>query len=403
MKANDADRALIESDDTELIDAALNESNFTLSLPFQKSRVTADVRDTPSEAETARLASLLLDDGREVSADIAERERISHPTPTVFLPGNKQRSTRSILTIVLSILTVLALVGVGVLFAVKSQAATPEQQAFEAYAARQVTVETADRKLTSTFKAIGTAKADAEAFNVAAAAALAAVVGVSDETARAAADAQRTASSATITVISVIDPAETPYVAPEVGADASLTVIASGLDEISAEATRIEEAQLVLDAALTAITGARAAFTTAFTDFADTIPATATALAAANPDAGQEWRDAVTTAVTALTAAAKKGSGAAELQAYAAAAFALQDENTRVLLEAQAVEPNDEGSPPQTPARPRGDTTPDGDSPVTPSEPVPNKPAPNRPDPTQEPEEPEPDMGEPPFLDIPGA
>ncbi|SFN36064.1 hypothetical protein [Mycetocola miduiensis] len=393
MKANDADRALIGSDDA-FFDAALgHDSNFTLSLPFQKTPVAADVSDTPSEAETAQLATLLLDDGKEVSAEIAERERISQPVPTVFLPGNKQRSTRSILTIVVSILTVLALVAVGILLAVKSQAATPEQKAFEAYAARQLTVETADRKLTSTFKAIGTAKTDAEALNVATAAALAAVVGVSDETARAAADTARVAMAAAIATITVVDPAETPYVAPDVPAQSSLSLIARGLDEVSAEATRIDDAQAELDAALTAIADARAPFTKSFTAFGKTIPATATSLLAVNPDAGQRWRDAVTAAATAFTTAAKTGSGATELQAYAAAAFALQGENARVLLEREAVEPdedtNEEEAPRQTPQRPRATTPPSGGStsPAPPANPEPAPPV--DPAPQPEPEQPE--------------
>jgi hypothetical protein len=381
MKANDAERALIEGGDSDA--APEHEGNFTLSLPFQK----ADSRDTASDAETAQLATLLRDDGREVSAEIALRERISQPIPTTFLPGNKQRNTRSILTIVVSILTVLALVAVGILFAVKSQATTPEQNAFEAYAARQLTVETADRRLASTYDEIETAKADAKAVNVATAAALAAVVGVSDETARAAADAQRVAMAATIAGITVVDPASTPYVAPDVLANSSLTVIARGLDDVAAEAIRIKDAQVELDAALEAITDARAAFTKSFAAFGKTIPTTAAALLQANPDADQKWRDAVTAAVTAFTAAPKTGLGAAELQAYAAAAFALQDENARALeqeavVEEEAVEP-EEGeavTPRPTPQRPRATEPPSGDTTPAPpndSEPVqPTDPAP---------------------------
>ncbi|GHD41673.1 hypothetical protein D9V29_01805 [Mycetocola manganoxydans] len=369
-----AGRRLIDPDATAPMDVtSIDESVFTLSLPFKKTMVAADTRDTPSEAETASIAVLLRDDGKEVSADVAEHERMIRPTPAVFLPGNKQRTTRSILTIIISIVTVLALVGVGILFAVKSQAATPEQQAFEAYSARQLTVATADRTLTSTYSAISTATTEAESVNLAAAAALAAVAGVSDETARAAAETQRVTTAAAIAEVVAVDPAETPYAAPGVSAGSSLSVIGAALDEISAEATRIEAAQLELDAALTAITDARTAFATAFTTFTDTIPATATALIEANTDAGQEWRDAVSTAVTALTTAVKNGGGAAELQAYAAAAFALQDENARVLLEQQESVDSEENTTPQTPNRPRNDSNPD---PVTPPRPTPPAPGP---------------------------
>lgn len=400
MTANDAERALIESDD---VNAALErEGNFTLSLPFEKT----GLRDTPSDAETAQLAILLQSDSRDVSAEIAEHERIIRPEPTIFLPGNKQRSTRSILTIVVSILTVLALVAVGILFAVKSQATTPEAKAFEAYAARQLTVETADRRLTSTFDEIGVVKTDAEAINVATAAALAAVVGVSDEAARAAADAERVAMAAAIAEVTVINPAETPYVAPEVPASSSLSVIARGLDEVSAEGTRIEDAQLELDAALKAVTDARATFTEAFAAFGKTIPPTADALLAANPDAGKKWRDAVTAAVAAFTAASQNGPGAAELQAYAAAAFALQDENARVLEEEalrmdEEIEPEEEEevAPRATPQRPRATTPPRGgttDPAPAPSEPgaPTDEPAPVEPAPEPEPPTPGvPDVG----------
>lgn len=389
------DRELLDRTDTDGFDAALeHEGNFTLSLPFQKASTAADAQDISFATETAQLAILLRSDdhgGTEVSAGIAEQARISRPTPPVFLPAMKHRKTRSTLTIVVSLLTVLALVAVGVLFALKSQEVSPEQKAFDAYAARQLTVATADRKLTTTFKAIGTARTEADAVNLASAAALAAVAGVSDETARAAADAQRIASAEAIAAVSVDDPADTPYTAPVVSTTSSLTVIAAGLDEVSAEANRIDDAQLALDAALTEISDARSAFTAAFAAFADTFPVTVPSLLGANPDAGQEWRDAVGAAAAAFTAAVERGAGATELQAYAAAAFALQDENARVLLaeaeaEAEAAEreaEEEEDAPRQAPTRPRT-PTPDTNSPPPVVEPEPN-PVPE-PDPAPEPE-----------------
>ncbi|MET0886288.1 MAG: hypothetical protein ABWX92_07540, partial [Mycetocola sp.] len=381
-------------------DALAFESNFTLSMPFVKQPTAAQVSDTPSSAELERLALLLTDDDdADVSAEVAERDRIAHPEPTIFLPGNKQRQARSILTIVVSIVTVLALIGVGVLFAVKSQAASPAQQAFDAYAGRQLAVAKADRSLTSTFERFGAVKAEADALNIAAAAALAAVAGVSNETERQAADAVRLTFAATVAEVTAVDPAETPYVAPDVTAKSNLTTIAAGLDEVSAEATRIEAAQLELDTAVASVRESRRTFTDAFSDFAATIPATATALITANPDAAQEWRDAVATSVNALTAAVKDGFGVKELQAYGASAFALQDENARVLAEEAATE-SDEDSSPQTPSRPR--STPDDNdepaNPVTPKPPKPENPKPADPDPVDpdpvDPEEPAvPDLG----------
>ncbi|MET0885781.1 MAG: hypothetical protein ABWX92_04955, partial [Mycetocola sp.] len=168
-----------------------------------------------------------------------------------------------------------------------------------------------------------------------------------------------------------------------VTSSSSLATIAAGLDDVAAEATRIEAAQLELDAALSAVRVARTTFQGAFADFAETIPATASALIVANPDAGQEWRDAVAAAVTALAAALKSGPGAEELQAYGAAAFALQDENARVLAEEEAAE-GEGDTPRQTPRRPRTGT--DGNEPpaarVKPGVPNPN---PN-PDPEPEPD-----------------
>ncbi|MET4639310.1 hypothetical protein [Mycetocola sp. 2940] len=292
----------------------------------------------------------------------------------VFRRGHTQREPRSPLTVAVSILAVLSFVVVGILFAVKSQATTPAQQAYEAYAPRLVSVETATRKLGSTFTAIEIAKAEADADNAAAAAALAAVAGVSDEAARVAADAQRTAVAAAIAEITVADPADSSYDAPEVTANSSLKVIAAELNGMAAEMTRIETAQLELDAALTAITDARGIVTTAFTAFAETIPATATAILGANPDADQQWRDAVAEAVTALTLAADEGSGFEELQTYAAEVLALQAENARVVLEEETVvAPVEEDEPRQTPTRPRSTPT----TPTTTPTPMPTTPGPS--------------------------
>ncbi|PWC07595.1 hypothetical protein [Mycetocola zhujimingii] len=354
-------------EDGRIIDgAAADDDKFALSLPFNKTTTASAVSDTSPDAdESARLALLLHSDRAEVSAEIAEQERVDRSTPPIYLPGNKQRQSRSILTIVVSIVAALALVGVGVVFAVKSQAATPEEAAFDAYATRQLAVAQANRELSATFDAIVTAKAEAETVNIVAAASLATVAGVADEVARAAAENQRISTTTSIAAITVTDPADTPYVVPEVSTESTLTEIAAGLDELSSEATRIEDSQTDLDAALLAVTEARDDFAAAFTAFVDTVPATALSITAANQDADQQWRDAVTTAVAALVSAAEKGAGAPELQAYAAAAFALQDENARVVREQetgqdeQEQEEQEEDTPRRAPIRPRGDSVPD--------------------------------------------
>ncbi|MFU8945392.1 hypothetical protein ACLRGF_01530 [Mycetocola zhadangensis] len=437
MKVDDTDRKLIEDDDSNLKGSALkNDANFALSLPFSKSPVDSIVRDgaaesrklselnlgdvrasestftlsmpfakmtaagnaadISSDAETARLSELLREDGAEASTDVAERERIAQPTPTIFLAGNKQRQTRSILTVVISIVAVLALVSVGIMLAVKSQEATPAQQAFDAYTSQQLAVAKTDRALTSTFERYQAAKADVDSINVASAAALAAVVGVSDETSRAATDALRLEFVASVTEITVTDPAETPYVAPKVSTTSSLSEIAVGVDEVAAEAARIEGSQLELDAAFTALRTSRTAFTTAFVTFAKTIPATSTEYLSLYPDAGQEWRDAVTTSVNALTTAVGSGLGANEMQTYAAAAFALQDENARVVAEEarRKAEEVDEETRRATPDRPRATPDAPAPNPVDPApgrDPVDPGPAPE-PSPNPNPVDPNPEI-----------
>lgn len=310
-------------------------------------------------------------------------------------PTNAPRRSDSakVTNIAVAVLAVVALVSVSLLAVSRSQGPTPETIAMEGFHSQQNVVAAETRRLASAYERFTDAKTAAVALNLATAGAIAAVAGSSDETARLAVDSRRLEFERAIAAQASDDPAAIEYVTPKVGDEATLTEISRGIDDLTAEANRLEALTEKTAAAASAVDGAREVFVGAFREFGETIPATASALLKTSQEADRAWRDAVTASVAALSAAlARSQTGVEELQAYGAAALALQNENARVIEEdEQSVDP----VPPRDSVEPRSPSTP----PVVPVAPVapvvPVAPTPE-PIPVPAPVEPQPEPSPPP-------
>ncbi|WP_426184769.1 hypothetical protein [Microbacterium sp. TWP3-1-2b2] len=144
----------------------------------------------------------------------------------------------------------------------------------------------------------------------------------------------------------------------------SLASVADAIDRVQEASTALDAASDELRTARTAIDALTTTFTGQLATFAGTLTAYATAENEAYPAAGQEFRDAVTTAATSVTATPLNGaSGAAALISFRDAVLALRDEDRRVReieeMERQQSQNNNWPPTQETPPADSGATDPD--------------------------------------------
>lgn len=127
----------------------------------------------------------------------------------------------------------------------------------------------------------------------------------------------------------VVPTAPAPYERGNVD-EKSLASVADAINEVQDASTAVDEATDELRTARTAVDTLNTTYANQLTAFATTLTAYATAENEANPVAGQELRDAVTTAAAAVNATPLNGaSGAAALTAFRDAVVALRDDDLR--------------------------------------------------------------------------
>lgn len=121
-----------------------------------------------------------------------------------------------------------------------------------------------------------------------------------------------------------------PYERGRVDED-SLASVGEAINRVQEASTALEDASDELRTARTAVDALGTTYTGQLATFAQTLTTYAAAENEAHPVAGQEFRDAVTAAATAVTATALNGaSGAAVLTAFRDAVLALREEDRRV-------------------------------------------------------------------------
>jgi hypothetical protein len=261
---------------------------------------------------------------------------------------------------------------------VKNSNPTVEQSMFAAYQSQQKELDAVATAAATDTEAFATLHEELTALNTAAAAALAGVVGFSDEPSRLAAEAARVEFELSIAAQTPPEPAaDLPDTDEPLSAESSVEELARGINTLNAEAQLLESQATTAANALATLTTTRDSFVAAMATFGATIPATATDIVNRNSDAAASFEDAVTSAVAGLTAAIESGQpGVAELQAYATAAAALQAEQTRLDALDTSVPDADTVTPPRTtPRTPPRSTTPttppatEAPAPETPTEP----------------------------------
>ena len=276
---------------------------------------------------------------------------------------------RTAVSVIASVVLVAAIVG-GAGYAAQSIAAQNR------LVAAQTALEAAEAAIEGPATTLDTAFADYEASKVAARAmadettpSLAAVAGMTDQSALDAANA------ALAELVAALD-ADGPPAAPAPYEPAAVT---SDPDEVAGAAqsardyadevkARIRDVQAVT----TGVKGKTAALTVALNALGASLPATAALIAGQYPLAEQSFRDAVVAAAVAVGAAqGAGGSGDAELLVYAAAVTALRADQERAVAEAAD----------KVRTRPRTGTT----NPVTPTTPAPTTPPPTPPAPSPSP------------------
>ncbi|GGE99058.1 hypothetical protein D9V28_12110 [Mycetocola zhadangensis] len=320
------------------------------------------------------------------------KKRPAKPTRSVRrrqrTPGRYDGSRT--LTIVVASLAVISLIVVGALLWKKSQDPTVEQSMFAAYQSQQKELDGVATAAETDIEAFTALHEESTALNAAAATALAAVAGISDEPSRAAAETARVEFESSIAAQVVPAPdLDIPAADQKLSEESTVEELARGINGLDAEAQLLESEAEIASDALASLTTTRDTFAAALATFGATIPATATAVIAVNPDAAPALAGAVTSAVTGLTEAIEAGQpGVTELQAYAVAAAALQAEQAR-LDAIDTVEPDTDAetapratprttprTPPRStqPSNPPATTnpvTPAPDSPVPPVDPAP--------------------------------
>ncbi|MCP2032093.1 hypothetical protein L1277_002192 [Okibacterium sp. HSC-33S16] len=285
------------------------------------------------------------------------------------------------ITVGVVILAVISLVAAGILVWVKGQSPSVEQSMFAAYQAQQIELDGAATAVGVDNGKFSTLHEDLTALNTAAAAALVAVTGFSDEPARLLAEAARVEFESSLAAqASAVNESDVEIPDDSLSAESTVEELATGINGLNSAAQLIDEQATAATEALTALRATRSTFVAALAIFGETIPTSATAEIEGNADASASFTDPVTLAVTNLTSALSAGKpGVTELQAYATAAAALRTEQARLdALDSVAPDTDTETAPrttprtrttPSTPSTPPVTTPPAEEAPVAPAVP----------------------------------
>ncbi|WP_206476947.1 hypothetical protein [Microbacterium sp. KRD172] len=148
----------------------------------------------------------------------------------------------------------------------------------------------------------------------------------------------------------VVPPAPAPYERGNIDED-SLTSVADAINKVQEASTAVDEASDALRTYRTSVDALNTAYTGQLAAFAGSLTAYATAQNDAYPVAGQEFRDAVTTAATTVAATPLNGASATSaLKTFRDAVLALREEDLRVrVLEEQEREQSQNNQQPVTP------------------------------------------------------
>ncbi len=262
------------------------------------------------------------------------------PAPTRL---RRVRGAKDWLSIGLAIIAVLALVAAATLFATRLAAASPAEGAMSTLRESEAVLVDAQEALSRGIASATSVRDDAVASATALGPTLSALTGITDETARLAAETARQEYLTTMAALEIPDePA--PYRRPSID-ETSLSSVGTAIDAVVEQTAALVPAQEQLAEARSAARAADEKLAAALAAYAAGIPAFAATIIAENPDAEATFGQAVATAAAALGASDLRAPAAgAAIGAYATAIVALRADQERAAAAARESELNNGGN-----------------------------------------------------------
>lgn len=307
----------------------------SLASMFADADASTRFGDAPVDASAVAADTVLLRD--RVAARAHTAPRPVRPIPAATSTRRPPRRSRDWTTTVVAALAVLAVAAATTFGVVLAATASPTADALAGLARDEAILINRENSVAVVGDRLAESAAAARADADAAASVLPELDGIANPDALAALAAARESFVTRLDGLSI-----RPYVAvyrrAQIDTD-DLASIARALDGVHTLGFSVDEVADTLARQRDDLDDISAEYAAALAAFAQTLPGSATEVAAANPDAEAQFRDALTGAAAAAAPAYAAGDlSAAPLQAYAAAAAALGADQERALAELDAAQ-----------------------------------------------------------------